>query len=90
METKICPKCGKELPVSEFSKNSKAKDGLQSQCKSCQSAAHKEQERVKKLLGGKNGLSVYTPRELMQELHKRGYRGTLEFTEVHKIDISNF
>ena len=53
METKICPKCGKELPVSEFSKNSKAKDGLQSQCKSCQSAAHKEkQERVKKLLGG--------------------------------------
>ena len=93
METKICPKCGKELPVSEFSKNSKAKDGLQSQCKSCQSAAHKEkQERVKKLLGEgvKNGLSVYTPRELMQELHKRGYRGTLEFTEVHKIDISNF
>lgn len=53
MEIKICSKCGKELPVSEFSKNSKAKDGLQSQCKSCQSAAHKEkQERVKKLLGG--------------------------------------
>jgi hypothetical protein len=53
METKICPKCGKELPVSEFSKNRKAKDGLQSQCKSCQKAAHKEkQERVKKLLGG--------------------------------------
>ena len=52
MEIKICSKCGKELPVSEFSKNSKAKDGLQSQCKSCQSAAHKEkQERVKKLLG---------------------------------------
>lgn len=40
--------------------------------------------------GKKNGLSVYTPRELMQELYKRGYRGTLEFTEVHKIDISNF
>lgn len=54
MEIKICSKCGKELPVSEFSKNSKAKDGLQSQCKSCQSAAHKEKlERVKKLLGGK-------------------------------------
>lgn len=51
----------------------------------------RKQERVKKLLEGqKNGLSVYTPRELMQELYKRGYRGTLEFTEVHKIDISNF
>lgn len=53
METKICSKCGKELPVSEFSKNSKTKDGLQCQCKSCQKAAHKEkQERVKKLLEG--------------------------------------
>jgi hypothetical protein len=85
METKICSKCGKELPVSEFSKNSKTKDGLQCQCKSCQKAAHKEkQERVKKLLDGQNnGLSVYTPRELMQELYRRGYRGTLEFTEVH-------
>lgn len=62
METKICPKCGKELPVSEFSKNSKAKDGLQSQCKSCQKAAHREkQERVKKLLGGgeKRSFSVH-------------------------------
>lgn len=45
METKICSKCGKELPVSEFSKNSKTKDGLQCQCKSCQKAAHKESRR---------------------------------------------
>ena len=45
----------------------------------------------KKATGGvKNGLSAYTPRELMQELHNRGYKGTLEYTEVHKIDISNF
>lgn len=58
-------------------------------------AARKQRTRrsrrgLKSYWGGKNGLSVYTPRELMQELYKRGYRGTLEFTEVHKIDISNF
>lgn len=92
METKKCSKCGRELPLSEFNKNNQAKDGLQCRCKSCQREAHREkQDRIKKLLGGvKNGLSAYSPRELMEELYKRGYRGTLEYTEVHKIDISNF
>lgn len=33
--TKRCSKCGKELPLSEFHKHSKAKDGLQSWCKHC-------------------------------------------------------
>lgn len=36
METKKCSKCGRELPVSEFTKNSTRKDGLQSYCKTCQ------------------------------------------------------
>lgn len=34
-ETKICTKCGKEKPVSEFCKDSKKKSGLQSHCKAC-------------------------------------------------------
>ena len=90
METKICSKCGRELPISEFYKNKQAKDGLQCHCRSCQKETNRvNQEKFKKVLSGK-GLSAYTPRELMQELHKRGYRGSLEFTEVHKIDISNF
>lgn len=33
--TKRCPKCGRELPVSEFWKDRKYKDGLHWQCKSC-------------------------------------------------------
>lgn len=37
-----------------------------------------------------NALASATPRDLMNELYKRGYRGVLEYTEVHKIDISNF
>lgn len=34
-DTKICNKCGRELPISEFSKNKSKKDGLQSHCKEC-------------------------------------------------------
>lgn len=35
MQTKICKKCGKELPIDEFSKNSSTKDGYLSTCKMC-------------------------------------------------------
>ena len=34
-DTKICKKCGRELPITEFSKGNKAKDGLQPWCKHC-------------------------------------------------------
>jgi hypothetical protein len=36
METKICSKCKLEINISNFSKNTKRKDGLQSECKMCQ------------------------------------------------------
>ena len=35
MDTKVCTKCGIKQNVVEFSKRSSAKDGLKSQCKSC-------------------------------------------------------
>ena len=34
-KTKVCSKCGRELPLSEFYKKSTSKDGLQSYCKEC-------------------------------------------------------
>ena len=34
-KTKRCSKCGKELPLSEFNKSKRAKDGLQWMCKEC-------------------------------------------------------
>ena len=34
-KTKKCSKCGRELPLSEFSKQKATKDGLISWCKSC-------------------------------------------------------
>lgn len=34
-QTKICNKCGRELPLTEFYRCSRNKDGLQYTCKSC-------------------------------------------------------
>ena len=33
--TKVCAKCRRELPLSEFTKNKSRRDGLQNWCKSC-------------------------------------------------------
>ena len=35
IKTKRCTKCNRELPISEFYKDNKAKDGLQCYCKEC-------------------------------------------------------
>lgn len=40
--TKVCSKCGRELPISEYHKESRRKDGLSLHCKEC------EKERSKK------------------------------------------
>lgn len=34
-DTKICSKCGRELPISQFYKSKSRKDGLHPQCKEC-------------------------------------------------------
>jgi len=39
---KRCPRCGDSKPLTEFSKNKQAKDGLSSWCKSCANEVSKE------------------------------------------------
>ena len=55
MEIKRCFKCGEIKPISEFSKDKKCKDGLNSWCKECYSEysknwckEHKEEVRIKR------------------------------------------
>ena len=57
METKICRKCGRELPLSEFHKDKQKKDGYRNVCKECinkrmkqyyNENAEKIKERVRK------------------------------------------
>jgi hypothetical protein len=97
METKICKKCGQELPLEYFSKNAKTKDGLQNHCKACASeysrqiwkrkkAQRKENELVefekKHKVYTNRDLAKFTPRDLMLELKARGYEGELLFREI--------
>ena len=43
--TKKCPKCRRELPLSEFTKNKSRSDGRQCWCKSCRSKLNKTRVR---------------------------------------------
>ena len=91
IKTKKCTGCGRELPVTEFYVRSNAPDGLQSWCKECFREADKQRSRKatrKRESGGacSDELKMYTARQLMEELAKRGYRGELEY--VKKININ--
>lgn len=99
METttmKVCRCCGRELPVEQFVKNA---FGLTNVCHECNSRNRSEAAKRRKnlkqqaidALNARNlRLSDFTPRELMEELHRRGYEGKLKITHVEEIDITNF
>ena len=97
--TKVCKCCGRELPLYCFKAtrwgtrvsvctecaNQKARDN--------KLLKQQEKERFKALEDAKKSerqkiLESYTPRELMEELARRGYTGELTYTM--KIDITNF
>lgn len=54
-KTKVCKRCGQELPVEYFSKNKATKDGLQLYCKDCQ----KETVRLSRERNAKNLLKAH-------------------------------
>ena len=88
--TKTCTKCGKELPVDRFSRKSSAPDGLQNWCKDCQRVANKASYGKRQLPPPVKGdpsspLAEFTPRQLIDELHNRGYRGELHYIYTIKV-----
>lgn len=96
-ERKVCRCCGRELPISSFKKG---RYGHVSVCIECDTEHRREkrQERVATMLREKEEeltmkrqlrLQDFTPRELMEELKRRGYEGTLTFVETHVIDLAN-
>lgn len=86
METKKCIECGRELPISEFRKNYLSADGHTSVCNGCMSAKRKAKKSARTAEGGGNpALAEFKPRELIEELRNRGYKGTLEYT--HQITL---
>lgn len=45
-QTKVCKKCGRELPLSEFSHHVKTADGYRTECKSCHKASMSKPRKV--------------------------------------------
>lgn len=97
METKVCKCCGKELPITEFGcGKAHGKEFVFSICKTCMSTKQSEEHKRRKekqaisheseIVQAKTmRLKDFTPRELMQELKRRGYEFEMTYTEVRKI-----
>lgn len=92
-QTKVCSHCKRELPIADFNKCAKNPDGLQYHCRECQAVLVKriyEKRKARTREGAEspakeNPLSAFKPRELIEELRNRGYRGKLTYT--HTIEL---
>lgn len=80
---KQCDTCGRTLTLDNFRVVHLAKDGHASTCKECahQKKINKKEHKIIKG-GGNPNLANFTPRELIEELRARGYKGTLEYTKT--------
>lgn len=97
METKVCKCCGNELPITEFRKGkAHGVEFVMSVCNTCmrnkqiEGHAKRKEQKAKshetQLAEAKiMRLSEFTPRELMEELVRRGYEFEMTYTEVHHI-----
>lgn len=97
METKVCKCCGNELPITEFRKGkAHGVEFVTSVCKTCMSTKQSEGHKRRKekqaisheaeIVQAKTmRLKDFTPRELMEELVRRGYEFEMTYTEVHHI-----
>ncbi len=86
IKTKRCPKCGRELPLSEFYVKNSAADGLQPWCKECQKIASHNRFTSKAHCNHCNpDLAQFTPRQLIEELRHRGYTGEIQYVQKIKL-----
>lgn len=76
----MCTICGSELPVSEFAFHPKSADGLCNACNHCRSKKVRK-TRSSKTQGGNPDLASFKPRDLIEELRVRGYKGKLTYTQ---------
>ena len=80
METKVCKVCGQELPLSEFRKSPFTTNGIAT-CNKCVSEKIERTKLFNKTGSNSNSeLAKFAPRELIEELKSRGYKGKLYVT----------
>lgn len=85
-ETKTCPKCGRTLTADNFYRRGDGR--TQAYCKECAKTYNKERS-MRITPDSENPLSAFTPRQLMQELARRGYTGKLKLVTINEIDLNN-
>lgn len=76
---KVCTKCNRELPISEFYKNSTSKGGYDPYCKECKAAANAEAKNRSKQL-----------RTLVKELQAENEELRRQLITKKDKDISRF
>lgn len=82
--TKVCKVCGNEYPIEHFNKSGVG--GYVSVCKNCDKRNNRSGIPGLNAKSTENSpLKNFTPRQLMDELHARGYRGTLTLYVKHDI-----
>ena len=81
VKTKVCKKCGQELPLDQFHMN----DNCKSEHDKLRNLLKKEaQAGIHKVFVNPD-LAKFTPRQLIEELRGRGYTGELKYVQVIKI-----
>lgn len=73
METKVCHKCHRELPINKFSKDVTTNDGYSNKCKECAAKYHKDwvNRKIAKAVKKANPLEYYSAEEMIKELKGR-------------------
>lgn len=88
-KTKECSACHRVLPAQDFYPSKNTPDGLLSRCKECQKKAARQRYHAitaaatANVLG--NPLAAFSPRQLIDELRRRGYTGELKYTNIIKL-----
>lgn len=92
MEQMTCKECGRVLPETKFKATRWGRRA--SVCTDCATAKRKSNSTAKHEMDVNEAKAMrlrdFTPRELMEELVRRGYEGKLKYTIVQEIDITNF
>lgn len=87
-----CKECGRTLPETAF-KTTRwgTKAGVCTECATAKRKLATDNKRIKEVTDARTmRLRDFTPRELMEELAARGYKGTLTYTITQTIDITDF
>lgn len=80
-KTKVCKRCGRELPLHEFGRHARTADGLKVYCRQCSKEAMMRTRKAKVEKDKERatyGLASYETDDLINELRRRGLSGYLK------------